>query len=174
MYKILCEYGCGKEAKFTLKNGKHCCSEHYNKCDAIRIKNSEGLKKAYKEGKKLSSYKLDKETNLRNLKKGSDVNKQRRFEQAPLEFRKNHYKNTTWLKNHMIDCFHVEYKCSCCGISDWRGEPLSLEVHHIDGDNSNNEINNLTFLCPNCHSITSNLEVGTKTQVKKEFQIKSY
>ena len=47
-----CEYGCGQEANWKLKNGKYCCSEYDSSCPAIRKKNSEGLKKAYERGDK--------------------------------------------------------------------------------------------------------------------------
>lgn len=48
----------------------------------------------------------------------------------------------------------VEYLCAWCGISEWRGEPITLEVDHIDGCNTNNVLTNLRLLCPNCHSQT--------------------
>ena len=37
---------------------------------------------------------------------------------------------------------------------EWAGRPLVLEIDHIDGDWHNNQIENLRFLCPNCHSQT--------------------
>ena len=47
------------------------------------------------------------------------------------------------------------YTCSSCGILPvWNGRDLTLQVDHIDGDNSNHEASNLRFLCPNCHSQT--------------------
>lgn len=46
------------------------------------------------------------------------------------------------------------HKCECCGISEWLGQPINLEVHHIDGDRTNNTLENLQLLCPNCHSYT--------------------
>ena len=49
-----------------------------------------------------------------------------------------------------------KYECSCCKISDWNGKPLTLQLHHIDGDSTNNTLDNLVFLCPNCHSQTDN------------------
>jgi len=45
--------------------------------------------------------------------------------------------------------------CEDCGIhKTYNGKPISLELEHIDGDNSNNKIENLKILCPNCHSQT--------------------
>lgn len=47
----------------------------------------------------------------------------------------------------------VDYACLLCGQKDlWNGKTLVLEVDHVDGDFLNNEIGNLRFLCPNCHS----------------------
>ena len=48
----------------------------------------------------------------------------------------------------------TEYKCSCCGISEWNGKSLSLQIDHIDGVNTNNVVENLRYLCPNCHTQT--------------------
>ena len=48
----------------------------------------------------------------------------------------------------------VEYKCIVCTISEWRGLKLNLEIDHINGDSSNNALENLRFICPNCHSQT--------------------
>jgi hypothetical protein len=47
-------------------------------------------------------------------------------------------------------------RCEMCGISKWLGEPLSLALHHIDGDGRDNRLENLQLLCPNCHGQTEN------------------
>ena len=47
-------------------------------------------------------------------------------------------------------------KCECCGLTEWMGQPINLEIHHIDGNHMNNDLTNLQLLCPNCHSYTSN------------------
>ena len=43
---------------------------------------------------------------------------------------------------------------------------LALQLHHIDGDHENNEVSNLTFLCPNCHAITDSY--GGKNNIGQE------
>lgn len=47
-----------------------------------------------------------------------------------------------------------EYKCERCGLSSWLGQPIPLELHHIDGNKFNNNIDNFQLLCPNCHAFT--------------------
>ena len=54
-------------------------------------------------------------------------------------------------------------KCERCNLSEWLGLPISLELHHIDGDRSNNNFDNLQILCPNCHALTPN-HSGKKTR----------
>lgn len=48
----------------------------------------------------------------------------------------------------------VEEKCCCGNEGTWLGQPLTLELDHINGDRHDNRIENLRFLCPNCHSQT--------------------
>lgn len=47
-------------------------------------------------------------------------------------------------------------KCEQCNNSQWNNKPISLQLHHIDGNNKNHTITNLQLLCPNCHSQTHN------------------
>ena len=44
-----------------------------------------------------------------------------------------------------------EKKCECCGLSEWMGKPIPLELHHKDFNHYNNSLENLQILCSNCH-----------------------
>ena len=46
--------------------------------------------------------------------------------------------------------------CESCGLSEWMGKPIPLEIHHINGNNTDNRVENLQLLCPNCHALTNN------------------
>jgi len=48
----------------------------------------------------------------------------------------------------------LPYECLECKIHSWRGVKLSLQLDHINGDNNDHRIENLRWLCPNCHAIT--------------------
>lgn len=41
-----------------------------------------------------------------------------------------------------------------CGLTEWMGEPVPLELEHINGDHNDNSLKNLTLLCANCHALT--------------------
>ena len=46
-------------------------------------------------------------------------------------------------------------RCEMCGISEWLGHKIGLELDHINGDSHDHRLNNLRILCPNCHATTS-------------------
>lgn len=66
-------------------------------------------------------------------------------------FCKNSTANQTTLRRWYIKGNYTEYKCSICGLPPfWNNQPLTLTLDHIDGDNHNNELSNLRWVCPNC------------------------
>ena len=58
------------------------------------------------------------------------------------------------LKNKLLKEGYKEHICEKCGNAEWYGKPIPLELHHINGDNTDNRLENLQMLCPNCHSFT--------------------
>jgi DNA-binding transcriptional ArsR family regulator len=60
----------------------------------------------------------------------------------------------TNLKRRLIEAGMLSASCERCGLGDWRGKPLVLELHHINGDGRDHRLGNLALLCPNCHSQT--------------------
>lgn len=69
------------------------------------------------------------------------------------------------LKNRLLKAGYKSNICEVCGTSDWNGKPLSMQIHHKDGNNKNNCLDNLMMICPNCHSQTENYR-GKSNKVK--------
>lgn len=74
--------------------------------------------------------------------------------------------NSEKIKRHLIAASLKTNKCECCGITEWQGMPISCQLHHIDGNPSNNTFENLKILCPNCHTQTDNY--GSKNAKNRE------
>lgn len=63
--------------------------------------------------------------------------------------------NTGVIKRRLLNGYK-KYKCECCGISEWNGKPIILQLHHINRNRRDDRLENLQLLCPNCHSQTDN------------------
>ena len=86
-----------------------------------------------------------------------DALKNGKYVGQKLEFKENHKgrgnHGMSWAKAFLKE--YYDNTCQECGISDhWNGKPLTLQVDHIDGDALNNDMENLSLLCPNCHTQT--------------------
>lgn len=60
------------------------------------------------------------------------------------------------------------YCCNNCGLHEWQGYKISLELEHKDGNRNNNCRENLEGLCPNCHSITTTWRGRNKSKSMRE------
>ena len=85
------------------------------------------------------------------------------------------------LKIRLIEEGFKKDICEICGLSNiWNNKPITLQLDHIDGIHSNNELINLRIICPNCHSQTetysgknNNKPKNTCVDCGKEIQRKS-
>lgn len=76
---------------------------------------------------------------------------------TPLEkilVKNSSYTQTYKLKRRLFDAGLKKNVCELCGISEWQHKPLAMHLDHINGENSDNRLENLRILCPNCHAQT--------------------
>lgn len=63
------------------------------------------------------------------------------------------YTNMTRIKSKILDNEILTYECAICGNKgEWQNKPLTLQLDHKNGNHKDNRIENLRFLCPNCHT----------------------
>ena len=99
--------------------------------------------------------------------KSALLNEVKQKEISPNSLLKENSKHTrTVLRRCIIKNGLLPYNCAICGISKWNEKTLSLELDHINGINNDNRLENLRFLCPNCHSQTCTY--GSRNQQKNE------
>ena len=63
-------------------------------------------------------------------------------------------KSPITIKRHLLRAGIIVNRCDWCGLSAWRGRPLSIQIDHINGIRDDHRVENLRMLCPNCHSQT--------------------
>ena len=127
--------------------------------------------------KLIQSYDIDTShflnSNLNLLKGAALYTKENRdklygVDELKTDSRISSQKLRSFLKYHGI----VE-SCSVCGISEWRGNKLRLDVDHIDENPLNNKLSNLQFMCPNCHrSKTIDMPSQRQKSANKAVRIK--
>lgn len=64
------------------------------------------------------------------------------------------YYPSSKLNRRLIQSGIKERRCENCGLTEWLGQPIKLELHHINGIHTDNRLENLQLLCPNCHAYT--------------------
>lgn len=135
-----CEYNCGQEGKYLLKNGKNCCTKSPNSCPSNRKKNSVGMHNAHELGVEFNTFSELQRSNSHK----SRIDK---IKLLPFEL---------WGSKLRVEFIFNEQegKCLHCGIRSWQGKKLKLHLDHINGNNNFNVRSNLRLLCPNCHSQT--------------------
>ena len=157
----ICEQ-CGKEHDGSFGSGRFCCRSCSNKWVALH-QSPEAKARKIEKGRKNLKHEISKYATFESRSKGAyasaEIRRAARKEWLDSLLRGE----VNWdlvgfsrLLEWLIGYGYKEYKCEKCGNSIWNGRPIPLEVHHEDGDNTNNKIGNLKILCPNCHAQTEN------------------
>jgi hypothetical protein len=108
--------------------------------------------------KKIELFEIDIShfTNIRRTKKYTD---------EELFKENSEYSNMVGIKKRLIKKFGWKYECSNCKLSEWMNQPIPIEIDHINGTHTDNRMENLRFLCPNCHALTDTYK-GKNTKNK--------
>ena len=103
---------------------------------------------------RLNKFNIDTDHFLGQGHNKGKISKQRRKPEEILVYRTNGLKEKTHKLVRALKEIGRQYICEDCGNKGfWNYQSLTLEVHHKDNDPMNNSQENLSFLCPNCHSL---------------------
>jgi nitrate reductase cytochrome c-type subunit len=148
--------------------------EHYicEKCGSSFERSIKGYKKRFCSRSCANSRKWSKEASKKRAKTNKEtwakmkpeILKERKKKMASITKKRMATYQNTFMSTNFDMLPHgtkrrrilIEQNNCCleCGIKEWRGNPISLELDHIDGNRKNETRNNLRYLCPNCHAQT--------------------
>lgn len=137
-----------------------CISDFFNKIGKAK---SGTAYNAFKAAAKSLDIDISKFENAKPKIDNKKLSREEMFSKG--RHRSSHVLRRAMVKEGFDDCF-----CAVCKISNlWNEKKLTMQIDHIDGDNKNNCIENLRFICPNCHTQTSTYGFknrGTKKECK--------
>lgn len=146
-----CKFGCNNKATHITKSGGLICNSSPNACPENKRKNSSGLKSSGRDWKAVYKSISSDSKDKMNWNKGN------RTADFSYDGKGNHKGVLICQRGH---------QCETCLLTEWLGEPITLELEHVDGVSRNNSIENLQLLCPNCHSQTTTWKGRNKTSFK--------
>ena len=79
------------------------------------------------------------------------------------------------LKKRLIQEGFLKNKCALCDQSPiWKENPLVMVLDHKNGNHTDNSLENLRLLCPNCHSQTPTFCRNHKKKTSHSYKIPSW
>lgn len=142
---------CGKEIDGSFGTGRFCsrkCANSRTFSEEARRKKSDANIKRYIEKGSWGGLL----PNLTEEQRREIGNKRREFYKK--ELLESDFATLSEMRKRKRVILEQENKCFECGLKEWRGKKLTLEMEHKNGNHKDNNRDNLIAICPNCHSIT--------------------
>ena len=159
-----------KERKFCSSS---CVASYYNPITKVKNKQKDLIK--YQEEQEYFCHNCGKELNKAgkycSSKCQHDFQRKeyiQKWKNGEADGMCGKYAVSKHIRNYLIDKHNN--KCVICGwgeINPFTGK-VPLEVHHKDGDYTNNDEENLELLCPNCHSLTATYKAANMGSGRKD------
>lgn len=92
-----------------------------------------------------------KDTWIKAIRRGSIVVRGREW---PLDKVLRESKSRYTVTRRLLKAGLLQGSCDECGISEWRGQSLAIQLDHRNGVRDDHRLENLRMLCPNCHTQT--------------------
>ena len=115
---------------------------------------------------------INKNRQLENEKFIRNLHNKHRMTLEEILVENSTYKHGNNLKKKLFEAGLKEYRCEKCGLTEWQGEPIPLQLHHKNGVHNDNRIENLELLCPNCHALTDTFSGKNIDYYKQKYKNK--
>jgi hypothetical protein len=93
----------------------------------------------------------------------------KRYTNEEIFIENSKYTSMACIKHKLMTQYNWKYECSSCKLSEWMGQKIQIEIDHINGVHTDNRIENLRFLCPNCHALTDTYK-GRNLKNKEQYK----